>query len=139
VCLESTGGPTYNLLLEYADCDLDEYFADTHPPEDAQQILHLWKQFGGLAEALQTVHSGSTKKYLGRAKSGYVHDIKPDNILVFRHQTEGIQLKLADFGFSKFVDVQDGEPHREIMEGCTRTWGKLNTFMFCRKTNTWDH
>jgi hypothetical protein len=50
---------TYNILLEYGEKDLDEYFADDRslPPVRSEEIIRFWQSLFKIAEALKIVHS----------------------------------------------------------------------------------
>jgi serine/threonine protein kinase len=111
---QSSGGPTYNLLLEYAECDLDEYFEHTLSPDSLESIRWLWEQLFGVADGLQTIHDGLGTGDQGRTYFGYHADLKPANIL-----RVGSQWKIADFGFSKFVEAEDDQLPEQIMDGGT--------------------
>ena len=49
-------GSTYNILLEYADSDLNEFFADNRPPVTSKEIFGFWKGLIGVVDALQSIH-----------------------------------------------------------------------------------
>ncbi|KAF1962471.1 hypothetical protein CC80DRAFT_161626 [Byssothecium circinans] len=108
------GRTSYNLLLESAQCDLSEYFADTAPPSTTLEIKTFWTQLRGIADALQSIHGldGKQGSYVG-----WHADVKPDNILYM----DGT-FKLADFGLSKFAERKDEQPAKEIMHGGTATY-----------------
>lgn len=46
----------YNILLEYAELNLHEFFKDFHPPQLAKDIYSQWKDFCRIAEAIETLH-----------------------------------------------------------------------------------
>ena len=64
-----TDGKTYNLLLEYGEQDLDEYFADHAPPVACEEIYSFWEGLFKIANALLSVHSFSYEA--GRDYDGY--------------------------------------------------------------------
>lgn len=49
-------GETNNILLEYGDFDLDEYFAATDPPVLPAQVTQFWQEVAGIAEAISEIH-----------------------------------------------------------------------------------
>lgn len=117
-CLASfTLGAKYQMIYELASCDLED-FIQKHPcatPRSGLTSSWLAQQLAGLAGALQVVHNpdGSTSSNdassLGvpktnSAKSGYIHDIKPENILVFIYRGNVCWLRLSDFSCAKVVD-----------------------------------
>ncbi|KAF2811553.1 uncharacterized protein BDZ99DRAFT_518812 [Mytilinidion resinicola] len=112
---------THNILLEYGDQDLDEYFADeeSYPPVLTTEITVFWKSLFKVADAISTIHTlpfryedGSIELY-----HGWHADVKPDNIL----RVHG-EFKLADFGFAKFKRKGETVP-TEVIEGGTQTYG----------------
>lgn len=109
--------PTYNLLLEYANYDLETYFADTLPPTNAKDVI--WKQLYGVVDALRTIHHPSPPTTNDQSLVGFHFDLKPANILVCE---DGPSWKIADFGFSKFVHCIDGEPPEVTPDGGTHMY-----------------
>ncbi|KAF2789518.1 hypothetical protein K505DRAFT_365536 [Melanomma pulvis-pyrius CBS 109.77] len=110
-------GPTYNILLEYAHCDLEEYFADTPPPTSSEERALLWKQLCDVANALQALHNGfSVNGDNGRVVCWHA-DLKPANILRVENQW-----KIADFGFSKFVETDNSKVCEQMMDGGSLMW-----------------
>ena len=47
---------THNILLEYGELDLDEFFADFDPPVHPLEIIGFWQKFLKTADALHKVH-----------------------------------------------------------------------------------
>lgn len=47
---------TYNLLLEYGEQDLDEYFATVPPPATSDDIIAFWRNLFKIGDALKFVH-----------------------------------------------------------------------------------
>jgi serine/threonine protein kinase len=113
---DSTGALTYNLVLENAQCDLVEYFADTAPPTTPCETNWYWRQMMGVAEALQTIHQRDRH-------FGWHADVKPDNVL-YADDT----FKLADFGLSKFVERNHNTVVEEVMDGGTAMYNKSELF-----------
>jgi hypothetical protein len=57
--------PTLNILLEYGDCNLGEYFAERFlPPVTFEEILRFWKDLVDIPRAVRDLH------YLERDKGG---------------------------------------------------------------------
>ena len=49
---------TYNLLLEFGQEDLDEYFAGpSSPPVRAEEIIRFWESLFKVADAIKSVHN----------------------------------------------------------------------------------
>jgi hypothetical protein len=48
---------TYNILLEYGDLDLDEYFYERLPPVFPTEILRFWKDLFEVGDAIKGVHN----------------------------------------------------------------------------------
>lgn len=55
---------SYNLLLEYGQMDLDEYWADLGniPPVRWEEIRRFWKSLFRVAEAIRGVHNLTFKR-----------------------------------------------------------------------------
>ncbi|ORX98944.1 hypothetical protein BCR34DRAFT_142156 [Clohesyomyces aquaticus] len=113
---------TYNLLLEFGESDLDEYFADVTniAPVLAPEIILFWESLFKVAVAINKIHNlqimqgNKVMEY-----HGWHADIKPDNIL----QVHG-EFKIADFGFSRFSENNGkGEVPKQYIEGGTDTYG----------------
>lgn len=138
--VEEPDGPaskTHNILLEYGEHDLDEFFANTSPPVRALEIVRFYRSMFEVAKALSRLHNleykhedGFTDDFNGCVgasilecifNSLMIHrwhaDVKPDNIL----RVHG-EFKLADFGFAKFQQKNKGAPMAYI-EGGTGTFG----------------
>jgi serine/threonine protein kinase len=52
-----TGKTSYNILLEFGELDLDEYFFDRSPPVQASEILCFWKDLFEIARAIKNIHT----------------------------------------------------------------------------------
>ncbi|KAL2405854.1 hypothetical protein ABEF95_000368 [Exophiala dermatitidis] len=111
----------YNILLEFGEADLDEFFADprSYPPIRPLEIFAFWKSLFEVAEAIKRLHNlvrqdedGFTDEY-----HGWHGDIKPDNILLVHGK-----YKLTDFGFTKFK-TRRNEPATVYIGGGTQTYG----------------
>lgn len=48
---------TYNILLEYGDLDLDEYFLERLPPVFPTEIIRFWRDLFEVGEAIRGVHN----------------------------------------------------------------------------------
>ncbi|KAI8951168.1 hypothetical protein F4801DRAFT_578708 [Xylaria longipes] len=96
---------SYNILLEYGEDDLNEYFFVHSPPTLGREILDFWEKLSQIADALRRVHNLEKKMNNGSSIrfEGCHADVKPDNIL----RVQG-NFKLADFGFATFVP-RDGD------------------------------
>lgn len=51
------GNKTYNILLEFASTDLDQYLRDEFAPQTAVDIIRQWKSVCDVAHAIKTVHN----------------------------------------------------------------------------------
>lgn len=58
----------YNILLEYADYDLDEYFFSRDPPLLASDIVNFWSSMFKVADALSNIHQ------FAKARAGVVRE-----------------------------------------------------------------
>jgi len=64
----TTRRKTYNLLLEYGDFDLEEFFRQSIPLATSEEIISFWKSLFKIADALQLIHQLSYNEhrhYLG--------------------------------------------------------------------------
>lgn len=96
---------SHNILLEYGEDDLNEYFFVHSPPTLGREILDFWEKLFQIADALRRVHNLEKKMNNGNSIKfqGCHADVKPDNIL----RVQG-NFKLADFGFATFVPRNAG-------------------------------
>lgn len=64
---------TYNILLEYGQFDLDEYFADkgSYPPVRATEIRLFWTSLFEVADALCRLHNHEHKNDKGDTDCNY--------------------------------------------------------------------
>ncbi|KAI2619905.1 hypothetical protein GGR54DRAFT_639670 [Hypoxylon sp. NC1633] len=113
---------TWNIILEYGEYDLEEFFASpkNYPPNLNQETIQFWTSLAKVAEALDAVHDLELERENGRRDSfsGWHCDLKPDNIL----RIDG-EFKLADFGFAKFKRKTPGQVPKEYLTGGTETYG----------------
>lgn len=62
---------TYNILLEYGDCDLDEFFAERLPPVLDTEVEAFWQDLFEIADAVEGIHNlevctdGMRQKFYG--------------------------------------------------------------------------
>ncbi|KAI0544117.1 hypothetical protein F4679DRAFT_566078 [Xylaria curta] len=113
---------SYNILLEYGEDDLNEYFFVHGPPTLGREIIDFWENLFQIVDALQRVHNLEQKRKDGTTDwyTGCHADVKPDNIL----RVQG-SFKLADFGFATFVPCGVGHPSPN---GGTETYGAPEFF-----------
>ncbi|MCJ1308075.1 hypothetical protein MMC25_001726 [Agyrium rufum] len=117
---------THNILLEYGDYDLDEYFAQRLPPVVRTGIEDFWRSLFEVADAIEGIHNLNNNDGAVQHFYGWHADIKPDNIL----NVQG-KFKLADLGFAVFVAKSGADPNKIVMGG-TETYGAPE----CRNTET---
>jgi hypothetical protein len=60
---EGTSKLTYNILLEYAQYDLDDLFNERAPPVMFHEIVALWQNLFDLADALNGIHNLTVANY----------------------------------------------------------------------------
>jgi hypothetical protein len=128
---------TYNILLEYGEFDLDEFFAEILPPVLQTELEAFWIELFEVADAVEGIHNlavptaGVVRHYYGYVphphtlclKTPLTHDtrwhadIKPDNILSVQDK-----FKLADPGFARFVKRTDKEQN-VVLRGGTEIYG----------------
>ena len=60
---------TYNILLQYGECDLTEYFIQNYPPLFPDDVHEFWQDLFEVAETVKGIHtikdSHSHQTYLG--------------------------------------------------------------------------
>ncbi|KAL8941905.1 MAG: hypothetical protein Q9216_001978 [Gyalolechia sp. 2 TL-2023] len=109
---------TFNLLLEFGEFDLDEFFAERLPPVLQGETEDFWRALFDVASALDGIHNLKLDRHgVVREFDGWHADVKPDNIL----SVQG-RFKLSDPGFAKFVRKTDRDP-KEFLLGGTETYG----------------
>ena len=118
------------MLFPYAQCNLREYMKQTSfNIKDKECLLWLLEQLLGLADALRNLHNFADPQNSGPSstlaaahpevrKSGWHHDIKPENILYYRDigAKHGI-LKMADFGSGKVHIYRSGSVNTRSPNG----------------------
>ncbi|GAP90375.1 putative serine threonine protein kinase [Rosellinia necatrix] len=118
---------SYNILLEYGEDDLNEYFIVYNPPALGPGIIDFWRKLFQIADALQKVHNLERKKPNGDSVvyEGCHADVKPDNIL----RVQG-DFKLADFGFATFNirNVASNKEAKTLPARGTETYGAPEFF-----------
>ncbi|CAJ2513989.1 Uu.00g021080.m01.CDS01 [Anthostomella pinea] len=118
---DGTVARTWNILLEYGDEDLEEFFASPlhYPPILNAETIKFWGGLVNVAEALERMHNLDVKREDGQSQQyyGWHADLKPDNIL----RVHG-EFKLAGFGFAKFKNRDLDSIAEEFMIGGTETY-----------------
>lgn len=104
------GKATRNLLLEYGECDLREYWADNKIPQLPSDVLAFWKSLKNIANALDRLHG--IKDSFGQQYHIVHGDIKPDNIIRVDNT-----FKLVDFGFAKISILNKKTTSTSIKRG----------------------
>ena len=59
---------TYNILLQYGDCDLTEYFIQTYPPLFPSDLYEFWQDLFEVAvtvKGIHTIEAETDETYLG--------------------------------------------------------------------------
>ncbi|KAJ4365203.1 positive regulation of MDA-5 signaling pathway [Neocucurbitaria cava] len=121
-CLASfTFSSKYHMIYEKADQDLEKFIGENKNVSDITSFSgsDLARQLYGLAGALSVIHNqenvgsdynasllGVPRERFSRA--GYIHDIKPDNILVFIYNQDGKKtywMRLSDFSCANVRDL----------------------------------
>lgn len=83
---------------------------DRSMPSKRPELTEAWlaQQLAGIAGALKVVHNPQGLLNVPNAnttRTGYMHDIKPENILVFIYQGKVCILRLSDFSCAKVVEI----------------------------------
>jgi serine/threonine protein kinase len=113
----------FHMLFPLAESNLRAYLRKSSPVLTKSNFLSIISQMKGLAEGIRLIHNlgpsslGSGDPAVRR--TGYHHDLKPSNILVFRYHdadhpddTGEIVLKISDFGTAKFGALRSGSLRR---------------------------
>jgi serine/threonine protein kinase len=117
-----TQNDKFYMLFPRAECNLRTYLRRKMPPVlDKRFVLWLLAQLHGLADAVRHIHNLGSLSLKHAAMStegcpgenfkytGFHHDIKPDNILVFDDGSNAYgTLKIGDFGSGKFGRALSG-------------------------------
>jgi serine/threonine protein kinase len=78
-------------------------------PSKCSELTDGWlaQQLAGLAGALKVVHNpqGLLIPQTNTTRTGYMHDIKPENILVFIYRGNICTLRLSDFSCAKVIEI----------------------------------
>jgi serine/threonine protein kinase len=112
----------YHMIYEKADCDMEEFIKTNKKAADVPSLTpqKLATQLHGLAAALSVIHNQGQPDAKDRSgllnpdsaanlpsKTGYIHDIKPENLLMFIYEQDGKEthwLRLSDFSCAKVAD-----------------------------------
>ncbi|KAK0729524.1 hypothetical protein B0H67DRAFT_638129 [Lasiosphaeris hirsuta] len=118
-CYVSTADPdqpTYNILLEYADFDLNGAISEEEPPVLPDEVRSFYESMNEVAATLTNIHH---LDIAGRKYDFWHGDIKPENILRVEDH-----FKLADPGDSWIqLAPEDGKAQAKAeVYGGTRTY-----------------
>jgi serine/threonine protein kinase len=104
-------------VYDLANSDLESFISGNSKAQRTPELSNSWlaQQLAGLAGALRVVHNPeSTAKHLAGdtlgipsmhpGRTGYIHDIKPENILVFKKQDGSYSLRLSDFSCARVAE-----------------------------------
>lgn len=137
-----TIGHKYYMIYDLADCNLKE-FMQNHPEGMHHSCLTsswLIQQMCGIAGALNEVHTVKPGQNIqrsndvasgglgvpqtqGKNKAGYLHDIRPENILVFKRKNNGF--RLCDWSCAKVKDFMAVISGADPASRKTTTGGKI--------------
>jgi serine/threonine protein kinase len=110
-------GPSFNLLMPWADFTLFKYLRSAEPPKTTVEKLALFEEMACVASALDAIHNFEIEKDgIRLARIGYHHDLKPQNILI-----RGRKFLIADFGLARFKELDEQSETRWKLG--TRTYG----------------
>lgn len=147
-----------SILLPLAQQNLQAFLRQPLQPDlNGKFVLWLLDQMKGLAAAIKHIH------YLGpadlnptsarqggnvssnRDTTGYHHDLKPQNILVFRNNdtSKGPVLKVSDFGTARLQqvvasEVQQGISHQTSNVICDENYAPPEYFLTHRASRPHD-
>lgn len=121
-CLASfTHSSKYHMIYEKADYDVENFMYEHQTAENRVDLSpsDLASQFAGMAAGLRVIHN-QEKSSAGLnsnglivpgnqpTQSGYIHDIKPDNILLFIYVCNDVKrywFRLSDFSCAKVANL----------------------------------
>ena len=84
------------ILLPCAQRNLKLFMKEVQAPgHNMEAVLWLLQQMKGLSDAIRLIHG------ISLIRTGYHHDIKPDNILLFAAHNGHYVFKIADFGCAR--------------------------------------
>lgn len=99
----------FYLIFPRAEGDLRDYWnnKNSDPSMDINTVHWVARQCSGIATGLAKIHryeSSHTKQYETTNKQVFGHheDIKPENVLWFKDQSDMGTLKITDFGLAEF-------------------------------------
>ena len=111
---------TYSLFMELAVCDLKELMErrERDGPSGFQEKANILYQAVGLASGLHHLHTGLRTEAFEQLSCFHL-DIKPDNILVVKDESNGkTRWKLSDFNMSKGkAKTKDQETEEPLQDG----------------------
>src|ERR1700761_3045241 len=110
------------MLFSCAECNLQKYMEGESPSWTKKNVLNWVSQMRALSDALRQIHNLGPSKLQpdrinqtsrapqhGSSESGFHHDLKPSNILVFINQDNGdLRLSISDFGSARIKKIQSG-------------------------------
>lgn len=71
--VEGKDSTTHNILLEYGDLDLEEYFNVIRPPILYRDIVMFWRNISDVADAIANIHQLTIKQAgVDQSYAGYV-------------------------------------------------------------------
>jgi hypothetical protein len=53
---------THNIILEYGEADLEEFFLDKIPPVLSDEISSFWRELFAIADAIRNIHNLKVKE-----------------------------------------------------------------------------
>ncbi|OQV04540.1 Protein kinase domain-containing protein isoform 1 [Cladophialophora immunda] len=120
---------THNIILEYAELDLDCYFQEKRPPILEGEVAHFWEDMFDVAGAVEKIHDLTvTRGAVEHKYYGWHADIKPDNILIVQEK-----FKLADPGFARFEKQTDKD--RVTIAGGTETYSAPECYRAAQRSS----
>ncbi len=95
------GGSIY-MLMARAESNLKSFMKISPNPElTSRFVTSLLSQIKGLADAVRYMHNLESLTEPRQTYTGFHHDLKPANILVFQENEKGLAFKLSDFGSAR--------------------------------------
>jgi serine/threonine protein kinase len=106
--IDQGGVKEYCMLLPLAECSLFEYLRESTTTSRQERLAFMLEHLSSITGAIEYVHR-KYKSPSGDESTGFNHDIKPRNILLFQSRDGRSKIfRLCDWGLGQFHGLQSG-------------------------------